>query len=77
MAAGAGQAGEGLWHEGGAEPVLLGDGLHHELEEGMPVGGDQRVVEVPVHLELAVGVLVVVLIGGPAERQHVHRRSRR
>ena len=31
----------------------------------------QRVVEVPVHLELAVGVLVVVLVGPPAELEHV------
>ena len=28
------------------------------------------VVELPVHLELAVGVLVVVLVGLPAEREH-------
>ena len=34
------------------------------------VGGDQRVVVVPVHLELAVGVLMVVLVGLPAELQH-------
>ena len=31
----------------------------------------ERVVEVPVHLELAVGVLVVVLVRAPAELQHV------
>ena len=71
MAAVAGQAGERLRHEGGAQAVLLGDRLDHELEEGVPVGGDQRVVEVPVHLELAVGVLVVVLVRAPAELQHV------
>ena len=62
---------ERLRHEGGAQPVLFGDRLHHELEEGVLVGGGQRVVEAPVHLELAVGVLVVVLVGAPAERQHV------
>ena len=31
----------------------------------------RRVVEVPVHLELAVGVLVVVLVRAPAQLQHV------
>ena len=34
----------------------------HELEERVAVGGDQGVVVQPVHLELAVRVLVVVLI---------------
>jgi hypothetical protein len=71
VAAVAGQALEGLRHEGGAQAVLLGDGLHHELEEGMFVGGLQRVVIFPVHLELAVRILMVVLVGLPAERQHV------
>ena len=66
MAAIAGEIDEGLRHEGGAEPVLLGDRLHHELEEGKLIGGGQRVVEIPVDLELAVGVLVVVLIGRPS-----------
>ena len=70
MAAAAGQVGERLRHEGRAQAVLLGDRLDHELEEGVPVGGAQRVVVVPVHLELAVGVLVVVLVGLPAERDH-------
>ena len=40
------------------------------FEKQMAVGGDQRVVIFPVHLELAVGVLMVVLIGLPAQRQH-------
>jgi hypothetical protein len=35
-----------------------------------PCFSAQHVVVVPVHLELAVGVLVVVLIGAPAELQH-------
>ena len=76
VAAVAGQALEGLRHEGRAQAVLLGDRLDHELEERMLVGGDERVVELPVHLELAVGVLVVVLVGLPAELQHGSRRSR-
>ena len=50
--------------------MLFGDRLYHELEEGVPVRGDQRVVIVPVHFELSVGVLVVVLIGPPAECLH-------
>ena len=50
--------------------MLLGDRLHHELEERVAVGGDERVGEIPVHLELAVRVLVVVLVRAPAERQH-------
>ncbi len=62
---------ERLGHEGGAQPVPFGDRLHHELEEAVPVGGDQRVVVFPVHLELAVRVLMVVLIGLPAEIEHV------
>ena len=64
------QAEEGLRHEGGAEPVLLGNRLHHEFEEGVPVGRHENIVIVPVHLELAVGVLMVVLVGAPAEREH-------
>ena len=70
MAAVAGQVGEGLRHEGRAQAVLLGDGLDHELEERVAVGGDQRVVVQPVHLELAIGVLVVVLVRPPAELEH-------
>ncbi len=71
MAAVAGQVRERLRHEGRAQAVLLGDRLDHELEEGVPVGGGERVVVFPVHLELAVRVLMVVLVGLPAERQHV------
>eukprot|EP00965_Chrysotila_dentata_P224832 6194415-Pleurochrysis_carterae.AAC.2 len=40
---------------------LRGLRTHHVLEEGVPVGGDERVAEVPVDLELAVCVLVVRL----------------
>jgi hypothetical protein len=59
-----------LGHEGRAQPVLLGDGACHVFEEGMAVGGLQRCVVLPVHLELAVRILVVVLIGLPTERLH-------
>ena len=70
VAAVAGQVREGLRHERRAQAMLLGDRLHHELEERVPVRGDHAVVVVPVHLELAVGVLVVVLVGPPPEREH-------
>ena len=70
MAAAAREIDEGLGHEGGAKPMLLGNGLHHELEEGQLVRRRQRVIEIPVDLELAIGVLVVVLIGPPAQLNH-------
>jgi hypothetical protein len=70
VAAIAGQIGERLRHKGRAQALPLGQLLDHELEEHMPVGGDERVGIGPVHLELAVGVLVIDLIGAPAEPQH-------
>ena len=70
VAAVACQLDERLRHERRAQPMLLRDRLHHVLEERMPVGRDKRVVEVPVHLELAIRVLVIVLIRAPAKRQH-------
>ena len=70
VAAVAGQVDERLRHEGGTEPVLLGDRLHHELEECQLVGGCQRVVEIPVDLELPVGIFMVVLIRPPAKLHH-------
>jgi hypothetical protein len=70
MAAVAGQVRERLGHEGGAVAMVLGDGLDHVLEEHVAIGGDQRVVVIPVHFELAVGVFMVVLVRAPAEFQH-------
>ena len=70
VAAIAGEMQERLGHERCPQPVLLGDRLGHDLEEGVPVRGFQAVAEVPVHLELAVGVLMVVLIGIPAQTNH-------
>ena len=70
VAATAGEVEERLWHEGRAQAMLLGDGLDHIFEERHPVGGHERVGELPVHLELAVGVLVVVLVRRPAELEH-------
>jgi len=64
------EIGEGLRHERRAQAVLLGDRLDHELEEGVPVGGLQAGVVLPVHLELSVRVLVVVLVRVPSETDH-------
>ena len=50
--------------------MLLGDRLDHVFEERMPIRGHQRRRVPPVHLELAVGVLVVVLVRPPAQRLH-------
>ena len=50
--------------------MLLGDRLHHEFEEGELIGRGQRVIEIPVDLELAIGVLMVILIGPPAQLNH-------
>ena len=65
------QVGEWLRHEGRPETVGAGDLLDHELEEGVAVCRGEGVRIVPVDLELAVRVLVVVLVGPPAERFHV------
>ena len=70
MAAVSGQVGERLGHERCTKPMLLGDRLDHELEEAQLIGRRQRVIEVPVDLELTVGVLMVVLVRTPSERNH-------
>ena len=63
--------GKGFGMNVARSPCFSATDLRHELEERVPVGRDERVVEVPVHFELAVGVLVVVLVGAPAQLQHV------
>ena len=63
----------GFGHERRAVAVLFGDAFCHELEEGMLVGGLERVVEIPIHFPLTVRVLVVVLVGTPTKFQHVIR----
>jgi hypothetical protein len=73
MAAVAGEGGEGLGHEAGAQALLLGHRLHHHLEEGMAIGGGEGLGEGPVDLELAIGILVVSLVRAPA--QLLHRRE--
>ena len=50
--------------------MLLGDRFGHIFEEGHAVGRLEGIVEGPVHFELTVGVLMVVLVGRPAEFQH-------
>ena len=70
MAAIAGQTGEGLWHERCAHTMTLCDGAGHEFEEDVAIGGLKGVIIIPVHLKLAVGVLMIVLVGPPAERRH-------
>ena len=70
VAAIAGQVRERLRHECRAHAVLFGYRLCHVLEEGVPVCGHESVVKVPIHLELAVSVLVVALIGLPSQLQH-------
>jgi hypothetical protein len=65
-----GQMHERLWHEGCAQPVLPSELLDHEFEEHVAIGRHERVVIGPVHLELAVCVLVIALIRPPAEPEH-------
>src|SRR5882724_9931526 len=59
-----------LRHERRAHAVFFGDRFCHVLEEGVAISGQERVVEIPVHLELSVRILMVALIGIPAELQH-------
>ena len=60
-----------LRHESCAEAVPGSDFLHHELEEHGPICGRYRLRVVPVDFELAVRILMVVLVGSPAESLHV------
>ena len=50
--------------------MLFGNALHHELEERQLIGRGQRIIEIPVDLKLAIGILMVVLIGAPAQLNH-------
>ena len=70
VAAVAGQMRERLGHEGGPVAVVLGQLFDHVLEEHMAIGGGQRVGVFPVHFELTVGILVIVLVRPPTERVH-------
>ena len=66
----AGEGGEGFGHEAGPEPLLLRQGFHHHLEEGMAIGGGEGGRVGPVELKLAVGVLVISLVRPPAQLFH-------
>src|ERR1700677_2235914 len=59
VTAGAGEIEKWLRHEGCAQAVFLCHGFRHILEEGVAIGGDQRVIIFPVHLELTVRGLMV------------------
>ena len=76
VAAVARQVGERLGHERRDQPLLLGQRLDHVAEEDGAVAGDERVVELEVLLELAVGVLVVGRVVVPAQRGDVARDRR-
>ena len=70
VAAVTGQMRERLGHEGRAQPVLFRDRFDHVFEERVPIRRFERRVVFPVHLELTVGILMIVLIRLPAERDH-------
>jgi hypothetical protein len=70
VAAVSGKVREGLGHEGGSQIVRFGQRLHHVFEECVAIGSGERVAIRPVHLELAVGVLVIILVRAPIESEH-------
>ena len=70
VAAVPGEVGERLGHERGDQPALLRQRLDHVAVEHSPVARGQRVVELEVLLELAVGVLVVGGVVVPPEPGH-------
>ena len=66
----AGEALDRLGIKAHAAAVLLRQGGGHHLEEGVAVGGGEGIGEGPVQLELAIGILVIGLIGPPAQLLH-------
>ena len=70
---GTGQVAERLRHEGGGQAGVVRQRVDHVAVEDQPVGAGQRVGVGEVLLELAVRVLVVVGVVGPAELVHVRR----
>ena len=70
VAAVAGEFGHGLGHEAGPHALGFGQGFDHHLEKGVAIGRYQGLGEGPVHFKLAVGVLVVGLVGAPAQLLH-------
>ena len=70
VAAVAGEFGHGLGHEAGPHALRFGQGFDHHLEKGVAIGRHQGLGEGPVHLKLAIGVLVVGLVRAPAQLLH-------
>ena len=70
VAAAARAVGERLGHVRGDGAVPYGELAGHHLEEGIAVGGCQRITVDEVELVLAVGVLVVGLVRVPPEPRH-------
>ena len=70
MGAVAGEPGDRLGIEAHRAAVLLSQAGGHHLEEGMAIGGGEGFGVGPVEFELAVGVFMVGLIGGPAQLLH-------
>ena len=66
----------GLGMNVASRPALLREGVDHVAEEDGAIAGRQRVRELEVLLELAVGVLVVVRVVAPAELVAVARDGR-
>ena len=62
---------KGLGMKVARSPCFSATDLTMNLKNEWLVGRRQRVVILPVHLELAVRVFMVVLVGLPAELQHV------
>lgn len=70
MAAIAREMHKGFRHECSTKTVVLGDGFGHISEKHVTISRLQAVRIRPVHLELTVGVLVVVLVRPPTKSQH-------
>ena len=72
VGAAAGAVAVGLGHEGGDQPVAVGDLLGHQLEEGEPIRHGEHLGVIEVDLELAGAIFVIEGIHPPSEL--VHRR---
>ena len=51
--------------------MLFSNRFGHKFEKAMAVSGDQDICKFPIHLELAIGVLMVVLIRTPSQIEHI------
>ena len=64
------ELGEWLWHEACPQSMVFSNRLGHEFEKYMFVRRGQAIVIFPVHFELPVAVLVVILVRVPAQFEH-------